>query len=165
MDAVGLKVDKLVKGTDPRGVEVTGDDILMDLDRLLPPPRIQAKVTGVRIEGGRVDLTFGPRTPADAPRELTPLLAAQNYMYLRGGTVRFAKLTMVPANMEFVDAHPADALDYSLDHYYDQLLAGYAKNTPDGGLVAYIPDYRELSGRSPAPDLRPPAEPPENKTN
>ena len=151
MDALGLKMDKLVKGTDPRGVDVAGDDIIMDLDRLLPPPRVRAHVTGVRMEGSRVDMTFGPATPADAPKELTPPVADTNYMYLRGGTVSFAKLTMVNSDMEFVDAHPEDALDFSLSHYYEQLVAGSVKNTPAPakGLVATIPDYRQL-GEHPA---------------
>ena len=42
MDVMGLNVDKLVKGTDPRGVTVVGDDLIMDLELMLPPPRVIA---------------------------------------------------------------------------------------------------------------------------
>ena len=72
MDAVGLKVNKLVKGTDPRGVDMAGDDLIMDLDRLLPPPRVHTHVTSVKMEGNRVDMTFGPTKEGAAPGELAP---------------------------------------------------------------------------------------------
>ena len=87
---------------------------------------------------------------------LTPPVAdAANYLYDRGGTIRFAKETMVNAEAQFVDAHPEDAFDFSLAHYHDQLVAGYSKNAPAGGLVAYLPDFWQINGKTVAPDLRP----------
>ena len=158
MDAIGLDVNKLVKGTDPRGVDVVKDDLLMDLDRLLPPPRVQAHVTDVQMDGSRVVMGFGPRSPADAPTELKPIAPdAVNYMYHRGGTIRFGRLTMTSAEIEFVDTHPEDPFDFSLTHYYDQLAAGYTKSPSNGALISYVPDYRQLVGRGTIPDLRPPA--------
>ncbi len=158
MDAVGLKVNKLVKGTDARGVDVQGDDLIMDLDRLLPPPRVQAHVTTVRIDGDRVVMTFGAKDATAAPPEGLDPAAARvgNYMYLRGGTVRFGKMTMNNADMQFIDAHPEDPLDFSLAHYYEQLAAGYTKTPADGALVSFIPDYRQVASHADAPDLRPP---------
>ena len=160
MDAVGLKVNKLVKGTDPRGVKVAGDDLIMDLDRLLPPPRVHTHVTSVKMEGNRVDMTFGPTREGGAPKELTPPVAdAPNYMYYHGGTVHFGKLTMAPAEIEFIDTHPENAFDFSLSHYYDQLIAGYTKTNANGAQISYVPDYRQIEQKSGAPDLRPPAAP------
>ena len=156
MDAVGLKVNKLVKGTDPRGVDVAGDDLIMDLDRLLPPPRVRAHVTGVKMDGNRVDMTFGPTQKGIALKEFTlPVADAPNYMYYNGGTVRFGKLTMTPTELEFIDAHPEDPFDFSLTHYYDQLIAGYTKTNANGALITYVPDYRQLEQKSAVPDLRP----------
>ena len=164
MDAVGLKVNKLVKGTDPRGVDVAGDDLIMDLDRLLPPPRVHTHVTSVKMDGNRVEMTFGPTRDGGAPKEITPPVSnVPNYMYYHGGTVRFGKLTMVPTEMEFIDAHPENRFDFSLTHYYDQLIAGYTKTTVNGALIAYVPDYRQIEQKSAAPDLRP-TPPPETST-
>ena len=161
MDAVGLKVDKLVKGTDTRGVDVAGDDLIMDLDRLLPPPRVHAHVTGIRVEGNRVAMSFGPTAQAGPDTPLTPPDASvPNYMYYKGGTVRFGKLTMVPTEMEFIDMHPEDAFDFSLAHYYDQIIAGYTKSNKDGALIAYVPDYRQIAEGANTPDLRPTPTPP-----
>ena len=156
MDAVGLNVNKLVKGTDPRGVDVVKDDLIMDLDRLLPPPRVHTHVAGVKMEGSRVAMTFGPTREGGTLPALTPPVAdASNYMYYHGGTVRFGKLTMAPTEMEFIDAHPEDAFDFSLTHYYDQLIAGYTKTNATGALISYVPDYRQLEQKSAPPDLGP----------
>ncbi len=45
--------------------------------------------------------------------------------------------------------------DFSLIHYYDQLIAGYTKTNANGALIAYVPDYRQLEQKSAALDLRP----------
>lgn len=162
LDTLGLTVDKLVQGTDPRGVETVGDDLILDLDLVLPPPRVRARVTGVRVEGDRIVMTFGPKRAGDPPPpELKlPDPKASNYLYFRGGTVRFRKLTMVDTDLLLVDARPGDAFDFSLARYYDQLVAGYSKSTPTGGLITRMPDVRQLrrarDGETSAPDLRPP---------
>jgi hypothetical protein len=156
MDVTGLKVDKLVKGTDPRGVTVVGDDLIMDLEAMLPPPKVLARVTGVRIEGDRIVQTFGPKTPRDAPRDLHPPDAkAANYMYYRGGTIRFRKFTMADADMQIVDDHPQDPLDFSLTNYFDQLVAGYSKNTPGAAMISFVPDYNRLRERLAPPGVKP----------
>jgi hypothetical protein len=156
MDVMGLNVDKLVRGTDPRGVTVVGDDLVMDLELMLPPPRVIARVTGVRIEGDRIIQTFGPKTSRDVPKDLAPPESkAANYMYYRGGTIRFAKVTMSDADMQLVDSHPEDPFDFSLTNYYAQLVAGYTKNTPHAGMVSFVPDFSQLRDRAAALDLRP----------
>jgi hypothetical protein len=39
---------------------------------------------------------------------------------------------------------PNDPLDFFLDHYKEQLSAGYAKINPDSGLRVFIKDYNKL---------------------
>jgi hypothetical protein len=156
MDLVGLKVDKLVKGTDPRGVTIVGDDMILDLELILPPPKVQARVTRVRIEGDRIIQTFGPKSRGDTAKDLTPPDSkAANYMYYRGGTIRFRKQIMVDADMQVVDNHPQDPFDFSLTRYYDQLVAGYTKNTPGAAMISFVPDYHRLRG-----PIAPPGVPP-----
>jgi len=43
-----------------------------------------------------------------------------------------------------VDSDPGDPFDFSIDHYKDQLVAGYAKMTPQGGLCVHMPDFNKL---------------------
>jgi hypothetical protein len=141
LDFFGLELERLVKVNASTGVAVEGDDLLLDPERLLPPPRIKGRLTRTWIENGVVMQEFG--TPSAHP--LTPPnRRLANYMYYRGGTLRFGKLTMVDADMVLVDADQRDPFDFSPAEYNDQLVAGYSKNTRGHGLVVYMPDLNDL---------------------
>ena len=56
----------------------------------------------------------------------------------------FGKLTMKGTELQIVDADSRDPFDFFLDHYNEQLVAGYSKNLPDKGLVVQMPDYDKL---------------------
>jgi hypothetical protein len=65
-------------------------------------------------------------------------------MYYQGVTLTFGRLTMKNAELEIVDANPSDPFDFFLDHYNEQLVAGYDENLPDHGLLVHMPDYGKL---------------------
>ena len=65
-------------------------------------------------------------------------------MAFKGGTVRFGKLTMTDTDLELVDSQPADPFDFSIDRYMQQLVAGYSKMTPKGGLCAHVPGLDKI---------------------
>src|SRR5260370_24160705 len=112
---------------------------------MLPPPRIEGRVTAVRIEGDRIMQTFGCR---DTKALVLPF-KAQNYIYHKGGVLRFGKLTMTEADLEIVDQTPRTPFDFSLPDYNRQLVAGYSKNTPAHGLIVFMPDFATLSSPNP----------------
>ena len=145
LDFFGLELERLVKVNPSTGVTIEGDDLLLDPERLLPPPRIKGRLTRTWIENGLVVQQFG--TPSKRP--LTPPNGRfANYMYYRGGTLRFGKLTMVDTDMLLVDADQRDPFDFSPAEYNDQLVAGYSKNTRSHGLIVYMPDLADLPRRS-----------------
>jgi len=113
---------------------------------MLPPPRIRGDVTSVRIEGDQVIQVFGAG-PA-AGRRLCPYASYRNYMYFRGGNLRFGKLTMTDADLALIDQDANDPFDFNLDHYNEQLVAGYSKNTPSHGLKTFMPDFDDLTRKS-----------------
>jgi hypothetical protein len=134
---------------------------LMDLGTLLPPPHIQGKLTGVKIENNSIVTTFGDGGKSSpAPTE------KGNYMTLQGNSLQFGKLTMDNADLTVLDLDPADPLDWNQDHYKDQLVAGYSKITPTFGLRAYVKDFGKLGRASTATPTaqpaaaQPPATPP-----
>jgi len=147
MKAFGLQLDDLVKSNRAHGIEIVGDDLLLSPDRLLPAPALKGHLTGIRIEGDRIVQEFGHPT-----RSVTKKGRSGNYMHYRGGTLRFGKLTMSDTDMQLIDADPRDPFDFSPAEYVRQLVAGYSKNTPEGGLRVYMPDYNEASKA----DLKPP---------
>ncbi len=68
-----------------------------------------------------------------------------NYLYFRGGTLRFGKLTMADADMAIVDEEPKSPFDFSLKDYNAQLVAGYSRSTSSLGLVIHMPDFASLA--------------------
>jgi hypothetical protein len=149
MKAFSVELDDLIKSNRSHGVEVVENDLLLDPTRMLPSPGIAGKLTAVTIEADRIVERFGSgkrgALSADADRR------ARNYMYYRGGTLRFGKLTMSDTDMQLIDADPSDPFDFSPPQYVKQLVAGYSKNTPSGGLRVYMPDFNEAARA----DLRP----------
>jgi hypothetical protein len=126
-----------------RGVKVDGNDLLLDPSTLLPPPVMRGKVTAVRVEPGGLVQVFGPGTR----RRLSPPASATNYIYWRGGSLSFGKLTMSATDLELIDDDPSDPFDFSVDRWNEQLVAGYSKVTPGRGLKAHMPDYNDLRQR------------------
>jgi hypothetical protein len=137
---LGEDVAKLITIKQDRGVTVEGDNILLHPDRMLPPPRIEGKVTAVRIEGDRIVLTFR----SGAAKDLSPPFVTNSYMYQRGGTLRFGKLTMSDADLEIVSEAHHTPFDFSLPDYNRQLAAGYSKNTISHGLISFMRDFALL---------------------
>jgi len=70
-----------------------------------------------------------------------------NYIWFRGASIRFGRLTMSNADLKLIDMDPKDPFDFYSEHYNDQLVAGYSKNTPDHALRTYMPDYSDLPRR------------------
>jgi len=140
MHLFGEDLSKLINLKRDRGVKLDGDDILLNPGHMLPPPRIEGRVTAVRIEGDRIVQTFGSKNT----KALALPYKARNYIYYRGGVLRFGKLTMTDADLEIVDQSPSTPFDFSLPDYNRQLVAGYSKNTPTNGLIVFMPDFATL---------------------
>lgn len=151
MHVFGVELDEVIKAREARGLKVDDNDLILDPEHMTPPPKIRGKVTAVQIVGDEVILVFGGSkilSEAEIAR-LANSRSGGNYLYYRGGMVRFGKLTMTNADLKIVDANPKDAFDFSIDHYNQQLVAGYSKITPRYGLVAHIPDYYKIHKTSP----------------
>jgi hypothetical protein len=150
LDFFGLELDNLVKMKNVSAVQVDGDDLLLDPQLLLPPPQIRGRLTRVAIENGMIVQQFGGSS--SAKRIAPPDKRVANYMYYRGGTLRFGKLTMRDTDLLLVDSDPKDPFDFSPERYNDQLVAGYSKNTRTHGLIVYMPDLADLHrGSTPSP--------------
>lgn len=139
MDLFNVEIDDLVKTGKVPGVTIDQNDLILDLEKILPPPHIEGKVTAIRFEGDTLVQTFG-----GAEGKSVKYLRLGNYMSYRGNTLRFGKLTMSDADMTLIDMDPADPLDFFLDRYKEQLAAGYTKITPNFGLRVYVKDFNKL---------------------
>jgi len=139
MDLLGLKIADLINTKKVRGVRSEENDLILDPEQIFPPPHIEGRITAVRIQGNRIVQIFGNKPKAES----TPAFTG-NYMAYRGAQLRFGKLTMTDTDMILIDMDPKDPFDFYLDHYRDQLVAGYTKITPEFGLRVFMRDFHKL---------------------
>ncbi|MBB6142379.1 hypothetical protein HNQ77_000317 [Silvibacterium bohemicum] len=140
LDALGLKLSSIAQPRKPSRFYIEGDDIILPINALFPPPRITGKITSVRIEGDSLVQVFGPPVAKGAQ----PPTPAANFIYFRGGRMKYGKFLMEDADLQLADKEPANSFDFSLDHYNEQLQAGYSKLLPSGGLLIFLPDYATM---------------------
>ncbi len=135
-----VKTDDLIRVDPGHGIRVEGNDLLLDVSQLLPPPGFHGQLRSVRVDRGALIQVFGSGTA----QPISPTATAKNHIYWRGGQLAFGKLTMTETDLELVDEDPQDSFDFSVDRWNEQLVAGYSKTTADRGLRAHMPDYNDL---------------------
>ena len=145
MDKLGIELASLLSTSRIPGMVTDKNDVLMDLGMVLPPPHIKGKVSAVMIGDNSIVTIFGDETkPASANDPVS-------YMSFQGNPVRLGKLTMQNTDLTVLSLDSDDPIDWSQDHYRDQLVAGYSKITPNFGLRAYAKNFAKLPHRLPTP--------------
>jgi hypothetical protein len=150
LGTLGLSLQRLVGARQGAALRLEGNDLVLSPGGMLPPPAIRGRLSAVYLSKSRLIQIFRSDSVSGGVRVEPPLPPELNYMYYRGGTIRFANLTMAPSDLLILDHDPDDPFDFSLDRYLDQLVAGYSRNTPWGGLVAVMPDFDEMQQPRPA---------------
>lgn len=145
MKALGVTLEKLIDVRQAKGVRVEGNDLLLDPIKLLPPPAISGRLSGVKVEPGRLVQYFAATSNRLSRSLVEPDTTPPNYMYFRGGTLKFGKLFMVHADMQVIDLSPADPFDFDIGHYHEQLVAGFHRTTPADGLLVFMPDLSKMN--------------------
>jgi hypothetical protein len=145
LHAVGLHLDNLLDLHKAHGASVHGDDLYLDPAALLPPPAIIGRLASIRIEGEAIVQDF-VRLPQDTlfMRIIRPDSTVPNFVYFRGGQLRFGKLLMSDTDLLIVDADPRDPFDLYLARYTGQLIAGTSRTLAGLGLRVVMPDYHTL---------------------
>ena len=138
MDLFGVKLANLINTKQVKGVTTEKDDLILDPEQILPPPQIRGKLTSIKAENGQLTQVFGNGNPN------LHFKGARNFMAYHGAVLRFGKLTMHDTDLVLIDSDPKDPFDFYLDHYREQLTAGYTKTTPQFGLRVYMVDFDKL---------------------
>lgn len=143
--ALGLHLDRLLDLRGAHGARVQGDDILLDPTAIVPPPTIEGRLASIRVQGNEIvqefvrtpdDTVFGTHVAADS--------TVHNYVYFRGGRLRFGRLLMSDTDLLIADADERNPFDLFLARYASQLVAGYSQTLASSGLRVIMPDYAEL---------------------
>jgi hypothetical protein len=143
LDLLGMDISRMINTKKIQGVSADKDDLILNPEEVLPPPHIKGRVSAVRIQGNELVQVYGSL-------QVSNFASKQhgNYMAYHDGTLRFGKLTMEDADLILIDMDASDSFDFYLDHYKEQLVAGYTKITPEFGLRVYARDYNKLPKRS-----------------
>ena len=150
MHALGLHLDKMMNLSKARGISVSGDDLYLDPLAIIPNPVVDGKLKSVRVDGSYLvqeffhtadDTIFGSFVRPDP--------GVRNFVYFRGGTLRFGRLTMADTDLLISDLDEHDPFDLYFPEYNRQLVAGYSKNQPNHGLHAWMVDFGKLGTQAP----------------
>jgi hypothetical protein len=144
MDLLGVDTADVLNTKKVEGVTVDKDDLILDPGKILPPPEMKGHLASVDVENQAIVLEFKSPEQSEAQTAVTSSCGGRNYLAFKGGSVRFGKLTMSDTDLELIDSDPADPFDFAIDHYKDQLVAGYEKMTRKGGLCVHMPDYNKI---------------------
>ena len=145
MHALGLHLDNMMNLSKARGVTVKGDDLYLDPLAIIPNPVVDGKLKSVRVEGPYLvqeffhtadDTIFGSFVRADP--------TVKNFVYFRGGSLRFGRLTMSDTDLLIKDADERDPFDLYFPEYNRQLVAGHSNTLPNKGLRATMVDFGKL---------------------
>jgi len=140
MSIFGVELDDLLQSRPDRGINFKDNDLFLDATRLVPSPRTTGRLSNAFIRGNTVVEVFGKGAGGAARTR-------GNYIWFRGASIRFGRLTMSDADLKLIDMDPRDPFDFYSARYNEQLVAGYSKNTPDHALRTYMPDFADLSRR------------------
>ena len=120
------------------GIQVAGDNVFFDTQKLLPPPHLRGELTSVRIVNPDLEAVYGTQ------KAETEVEKWRNFLQLSGGTLDFGKLTMHHVDLIMIDISNDAWFDLDLAHYQEQLVNGYTRVTPQAGLQIFMPDLDTL---------------------
>ncbi|AXL51500.1 lipoprotein [Paraburkholderia caffeinilytica] len=141
MQAAHVKMADLLKVDTPIA-RLDGDDVVMQVARLTPPPALRMTITQIDASAAGVRFTLDDHTvqKIDWPATMPP-----RGMLVQGGDVKFMR--SMPMNIDMaltpLDTNAPFVLD--LYHYREQMAAGYFTFDEAGALDVHLPSYPMLA--------------------
>lgn len=145
LDAINLQLSKLVQ-IDTEGAQLTGDNIVLDLNHSLPPPTQDVHVASMHVDAAGMHLDFTSPFHPDWPQ---PILDTSSYILMDGGDIKTFRALITNVRMQLIAAK-GGKLDTSLYNYRQQIVGGHFGSTTAGGLVAYMAPLEPASYIPPA---------------
>lgn len=145
MKAAHVRMADLLKVNTPIA-QLDGDNVVMQLAKLTPPPALRMTITRVDMSPAGVRFTLDDGTLPDIA---FPATMPARGMLLEGGDVKFMR--SVPMNIDMaitsLDTGTSGA-PFVLDlyHYREQMAAGYFTFDENGALDVHLPSYTTLPG-------------------
>jgi hypothetical protein len=142
LDLLGLEMADLINTKKIHGIRSDGNDLILNTEKVLPPPHIHGKISSVSVQGDNIVETIG------TPDNSKPLMKGNYMAYRGGGSLGFGKLTMADPDLVLIDMDAKDPFDFYFQRYKEQLTAGYSKTTNNFGLRVYMRDFNKLPAQA-----------------
>lgn len=140
LSALGLDLATLTPFDRP-GIQLKGDRLIMNPERLFPPPRLAIdNISDVRLTDAGLRLTFSSRT-SDAGFDRPPV-ASDSYIWLQSGDARFYRVLLVNTRVAVLSSSD-EPLDFHLYDYRAQAAAGSIRIRRDGTHIIRVPNTFE----------------------
>jgi hypothetical protein len=124
------------------GVNIEGNDLLLDTHKLLPPPHIRGQLTRLFVDSPDIEADYG-----NAAENVERVELWRNFFSLDGGAINFGSLSMNPVKMIMIDISSNPWFDLDLVNYREQFASGYTRMTADSALQMFIPDLRDVHSK------------------
>ncbi|HEX7933866.1 MAG TPA: hypothetical protein VF573_12435 [Paraburkholderia sp.] len=141
MQAAHVKMADLLKVDTPIA-RLDGDDVIMQVAKLTPPPALHMTITTVVTSAAGVRFTLDDGT---VPKIDWPANMPARGMLVEGGDVKFMR--SMPMNIDMALAPIDMSAPFVLDlyHYREQMAAGYFTFDEKGALDVHLPSYATLA--------------------
>lgn len=141
MQAAHVKMADLLKVDTPIA-RLEGDDVVMQVAKLTPPPALRMTITHIETSAAGVRFALDDHT---VPKIDWPATMPARGMLVLGGDVKFMR--SMPMNIDMaitpLDVNAPFVLD--LYHYREQMAAGYLSFDEAGALDVHLPSYTTLA--------------------
>ena len=121
-------------------MQLTGSQILIDLDNLFPPPRLEFAVRELSLGQGGLELEVGDAKALNWPKLNNP---PASYLFVEGGDVKLARTLLVKSYALFTAQDARQPLQFSLYDYRTQLQNAAVRLREDGSLQVALAPLRE----------------------
>ena len=141
MQAAHVKMADLLKVDTPIA-RLDGDDVVMQVAKLTPPPALHMTITQIETSAAGVRFTLDDRS---VPNIVWPATMPARGMLVQGGDVKFMR--SMPMNIDMALTPIDNKAPFVLDlyHYREQMAAGFFTFDEAGALDVHLPSYTTLS--------------------
>nr|WP_211610347.1 hypothetical protein [Paraburkholderia haematera] len=141
MQAAHVKMADLLKVDTPIA-RLEGDDVVMQVAKLTPPPALRMTITKIDTSAAGVRFMLDDHTvqKIDWPATMPP-----RGMLVQGGDVKFMRSIPMNIDMALTPIDTNAPFVFDLYHYRDQMAAGYFTFDEAGALDVHLPSYTTLA--------------------
>ncbi|CAB3642389.1 hypothetical protein [Paraburkholderia rhynchosiae] len=147
MQAAHVKMDDLLPVDTPIA-RLDGDDVVMQVAKLTPPPALRMTITHIDTSASGVRFTLDDGT---VPKIDWPATMPARGLLVQGGDVKFMRSMPMNIDMALTPIDTTAPFVLDLYHYREQMAAGYFTFDEAGALDVHLPSYAALASAAKEP--------------